>query len=68
MQHATHITAITCTHTTHVRINYYWPSYYVSRFNFTAAHLFVVFYWLPFLLNNPLNFPLVNTIDAKVSL
>jgi len=46
-------------------INYYWPSYYVSRFNFTAAHLFVVFYWLPFLLNNPLNFPLVNTIDAK---
>jgi len=27
--------------------------------------LFTVFYWFPFLFNNPLNFPLVNTLDAK---
>jgi protein-S-isoprenylcysteine O-methyltransferase Ste14 len=46
-------------------VNYYWPSYYVSRVNFVLVHLFTVFYWFPFLFNNPLNFPFVNTIDAK---
>lgn len=45
-------------------INYYWPSYYLSRFNFVLVHLFTVFYWAPFLTNNPLNFPFVNTLDA----
>jgi len=41
-------------------------AYYMSRFNFIAVHLFTTFYWFPFLLNNPLNFPFVNTLDAKV--
>lgn len=50
------------------RVRYYWPSYYISRFNFIAVHAFTVFYWFPFLFNNPLNFPLVNTLDAKQTL
>jgi protein-S-isoprenylcysteine O-methyltransferase Ste14 len=45
-------------------VNYYWPSYYVSRFNFVLVHLFTVFYWFPFLFNNPLGFPIINTLDA----
>jgi len=48
-------------------VQYYWLSYYVSRFNFIAVHLFTVFYWFPFLFNNPLNFPIINTIDAPLS-
>lgn len=46
----------------------YYPSYYLSRFNFILVHLFTVFYWFPFLFNNPLNFPLVNQLDASVVL
>jgi len=51
-----------------VQVRYFWPAYYISRFNFIAVHLFTVFYWFPFLFNNPLNFPIVNTLDAKVPL
>jgi len=50
------------------KYSYFWPSYYISRFNFVAVHLFTVFYWFPFLFNNPLHFPFVNTLDAKVVL
>lgn len=36
-----------------------------ARFNFVLVHIFTVFYWFPFLLNNPLNFPwVISTLDA----
>lgn len=48
-----------------VEVRYFWASYYISRFNFVLVHLFTVFYWFPFLFNNPLKFPLVNTLDSS---
>jgi len=51
-----------------VEVRYFWPAWYMSRFNFVVVHLFTVFYWFPFLFNNPLNFPFVNTLDAKTVL
>lgn len=46
-------------------LGYHWPSYYLSRFNFVLVHIFTVFYWFPFLLNNPLKFPwVISTLDA----
>jgi hypothetical protein len=47
---------------------YHWPSFYLSRFNFIAVHLFTVFYWFPFLFNNPFNFWWVfSTLDVPQS-
>jgi hypothetical protein len=50
-------------------VSYHWPSYFLSRFNFIVVHVFTVGYWFPFLLNNPFNFPfLQSTLDAPVAL
>lgn len=38
------------------------------RVNFVLVHVFTAGYWLPFLLNNPLDFPWVfSTLDAPAS-
>jgi methanethiol S-methyltransferase len=47
-------------------IGYDWLSYYLSRFNFIAVHLFTIFYWLPFLFNNPFGWWWVySTLDVS---
>lgn len=51
-----------------VEVRYFWPSYYISRFNFVAVHLFTVFYWFPFLFGNPFNFPwVISTVASRSS-